>query len=240
MSESAKTAPSNWGKTLIGPEHEKADVINRVFGKALGKSDWVARSGMPSNFYFNLDKIYSNPDMDKKDIKEVHAEIIDQMEIGIRKIGASCVGFIMPNQGPAGVIQLRGIFAERLSIPTVVVRINERLLRNQIWFEQKSDVLNPPISPKSKVLLFCDAATSGTSIYRAALIVKKFGAKCSDALVLFNRLQGANDRLTIKHMILTSFIDRKFFEHQGALKDDDFKHDGKGTRLEFESVSATV
>ncbi|MCK4819122.1 hypothetical protein KA005_25340, partial [bacterium] len=87
MSESAKTAPSNWGKTLISPGHAKGDVINRVFGKALGKSDWVARSGMPSNFYFNLDKIYSDPDMDKKDIKEVHAEIINQMETGIREIG---------------------------------------------------------------------------------------------------------------------------------------------------------
>ena len=124
-------------------------------------------------------------------------------------------------------------------MPTIVIHINERLLRYQIWFEQKM-METPPLGPESRVLLCCDTATSGASIYRAALIVRKFNAECSNALVLFDRLQGADEKLAVKHVDLVSLFDRTFFEKRKSLIDIDLKRDKKASRLEFESVSATI
>lgn len=59
MGELEKRFFSNVGETLIKPDHEKADVVCKILKKALGKSDWVARGGMSSKYYFNFDKIYN-------------------------------------------------------------------------------------------------------------------------------------------------------------------------------------
>jgi orotate phosphoribosyltransferase len=239
MAEPAKYIRVKRGNRLIDANHEKADLLGRVFEKALGKSDWVARSGVPSNFYFNLDKVYKDFTLTKEDLREAHEVLAGNIEDHIRSVGANCLGFIFPNQGPVGVVQLRSVLAERIPVPTIVVHINERLLRNQIWFEQKGSE-TPPLGPRSRVLLFCDTATSGASIYRAALIVRKFNAECSNALVLFDRLQGADEKLAVKQVELASLLDRNFFEKRGSLSDIDLKLDKKASRLEFESVSATI
>ncbi len=173
------------------------------------------------------------------DIKEFHSLVLTNIMDLIKDNGLNCIGLVFPNQGPVGVVQLRGVLAENLDVPTVIIRVNERLLRNQVWFE-RSDSLSLPFSPKSKVLLFCDAATSGASIYRAALIARKFGAECSNAIVIFDRLQGAEERLSVKGINLFSIIDRKFFENFDELKEEDVALDGKASRIEFESVSTTI
>lgn len=239
MSEFAKYVLTNKGRTLITPDHEKADIFYRVLKKALGKSDWVARGGMSSKFYFDFDKVYADPGFNKEENKAFHDELADQMKSVIDEIGANCVGLIFPKQGPVGVVQLRGVLAERLLVPTVIIRINEKLLRNQVWFE-RTELSQPPLGRDSRVLLFCDAVTSGASIYRAASIVRKFEAECLKAFVLFNRLQGANERLQVKHIELFSLIERNFFEKKGGLKKEDFELDKRISRLEFESVSATL
>lgn len=59
MGEIEKRFLSRIGKTLISSSNENADLVCRVLKKALGKSDWVARGGMSSNYYFNFDKIYN-------------------------------------------------------------------------------------------------------------------------------------------------------------------------------------
>lgn len=168
-----------------------------------------------------------------------HSFLLGEIEKYIELFGINCIGIVFPNQGPVGVVQLRGLITERLSTPTVVIRINERLIRNQIWFE-RSDILHPPLSPKSKVMIFCDAATSGASIYKAALIAKKFGATCNLALALFDRQQGAGARLNLQGIKLVSLIDREFFEKKGELDSSDISHDRQASRFEFDSAKTTI
>ncbi|PXF59865.1 MAG: hypothetical protein C4B58_01550 [Deltaproteobacteria bacterium] len=57
---------SSAGKTLINPDDNNAEAICQVLKKALGKSDWVARGGMSSKYYFNFDKIYNQFNSDRK------------------------------------------------------------------------------------------------------------------------------------------------------------------------------
>lgn len=173
------------------------------------------------------------------EFKEFHSQLVNKLEEQIRQYDINCIGILFPNQGPVGVIQLRSVLAESLSIPTIVIRVNERLIRNQIWFE-RNDTAHPPLSPKSNMMLFCDAATSGASIYRAALIARKFGAECSHAFAIFDRLQGANSRLNIKGIKLISLINRDFFEEHGELNEEDISHDKKASRFEFDSIKATT
>lgn len=177
--------------------------------------------------------------MVNNDIKKFHSLVISNIKDLIKTFDLNCIGLVFPNQGPVGVVQLRGVLAENLEVPTVIISVNERLLRNQVWFE-RNDSLNLPLSPKSKVLLFCDAATSGASIYRAALIAWKFGAECSKAIVIFDRSQGAEERLSVKGISLFSIIDRRFFEDYDELKAEDVSRDGKASRIEFESISTTI
>lgn len=237
MDEAAKSVQVNREGPLITSQHEKGEAVRRVLGKALGKSDYVARSGLFSHYYFNFDKVYGSKDICKEEtrveIRAVHELITERLKTLTQETGATHVGLIFPKQGPVGVVQLRGILAERLSVPTVIIRIDERLLRNQIWFEPSQS----PFDASAKVLLFCDAATSGGSIYRAARIVKRIGAQCGDAFVLFDRLQGAKEKLEIKHITLSKLIDREFFIDFGDLEEKDLREDKPAPRLGFESVS---
>ena len=170
---------------------------------------------------------------------EFHVPFVKELVNLVEAHDINCIGLIFPNQGPVGVVQLRGLLAERIAVPTVIIHINERLIRNQVWFE-RNELMSPLLSPKSKVLLLGDAATSGASIYRAALIVRKFGAKCAHAFVVFDRLQGASERLKAKKIQLFAFIDRKNFESRGELNQIDVSLDRMTSRLEFESVRATI
>jgi len=56
---------SDSGKTLISPDDDNSDAICNILKRALGKSDWVARGGMSSNYYFNFDKIYNQFDQNE-------------------------------------------------------------------------------------------------------------------------------------------------------------------------------
>lgn len=168
-----------------------------------------------------------------------HVTFVKELVNLVEAHDINCIGLIFPNQGPVGVVQLRGLLAERIAVPTVIIHINERLTRNQVWLE-RNDLIHPLLSPKSKVLLLGDAATSGASIYRAALIVRKFGAKCAHAFVVYDRLQGASERLKSKGVKLFALIDRKNFENRGELNELDLSHEKKASLFEFESVSATI
>jgi hypothetical protein len=173
------------------------------------------------------------------EFKIFHSNLIRELEKKIFEYDINCIGILFPNQGPVGVVQLRSVLCESLSIPTLVIRVNQRLIRNQIWFE-RNDMIYPPLSPKSNIMLFCDAATSGASIYKAALIARRFGAKCNFAFAIFDRLQGAEDKLNTKGIKLVSLIDRNFFEAYEELHKDDISHDKKASRFEFESIKSTI
>ncbi len=219
--------------------HESAEVFSRILGCGIGKSQWVARGGVNSNFYFDFDRVYSASGLSKYDLSIFHSQISDKLNKILDETGANYVGFVSPKQGPVGIVQLRSVVAEKLSVPSVIIHVNERLLRKQIWFERSSHSTSF-LKPNSKVLLFADAATSGGSLYKAATIVRNFNARCEDAVVLFDRLQGASDRLNLKNLNLFSFVDRDFFYQKGTLTEDDIEIDDIAPRIEFESGPLTV
>lgn len=227
-------------EALIGPNHPMASLFGKVFGAALGNSDHVARSGVSSGFYFNFDKIYQDPTLDKTEIETFHKELAQLVEGYVRQRHATCLGLLFPNHGPVGVVQLRSALAERLSVPTIVIHTGERLLRHQIEFEQTGS-LSPAFLLKqdARIMLLSDAATSGASIYKGALVARKFGATCTDALVLFDRMQGAKEWLAIKHISIIPILDRRFFERRPDPRVQ-IVPDRQASRLEFESVSATI
>lgn len=225
--------------TFISTSHESAETFCRILGGGIGKSQWVARGGMNSNFYFDFDRVYSAIELNKSDLSIFHSLVSDKLNEIVSNTGASYVGFVSPKQGPVGIVQLRSIITEKLSVPSIIIHVSERLLRKQIWFE-RSDYSTSILTANSKVLLFADAATSGGSLYKAATIVRKFNAYCEDAVVLFDRMQGASDRMNLKKITLYSFVDRDFFINKGKLDDKDTGIDRIAPRLEFESLVTTV
>ena len=90
------------------------------------------------------------------------------------------------------------------------------------------------------MLLFGDAATSGASIYKSSLIAANFGAECKTAFVVYDRQQGARERLKLKGLELISFWDKDLFEKLGELQTQDTELDLKSSRVEFESVKSTI
>jgi len=225
--------------SFISTSHEFAGAFSRILGGGIGKSQWVARGGMNSNFYFDFDRVYSVNGLNNSDLSNVHSFILGKLNEIVSNTGANYVGFVSPKYGPVGIVQLRSIIAEKLPVPSIIIHVNERLLRKQIWFERSNDSTSI-LTAKSKVLLFADAATSGGSLYKAATIVRKFNAYCEDAVVLFDRMQGASERLGSKKITLYSFVDKNFFINTGKLDNKDTEIDRTAPRLEFESLAATV
>jgi len=60
MSKLEERFLSKLGETVIDTSDPRTTDICKVLGKALGKSDWIARGGISSKYYFNFDKIYNN------------------------------------------------------------------------------------------------------------------------------------------------------------------------------------
>ncbi len=236
MDESRKVVRVYQAGSLINWGHEKAPLVRQVLGKALGESEYVARSGIFSRYYFNFDQVYENADIEPQQIREFHDLFIEELNKKLKEIKATHLGLVFPKQGPVGVVQLRGVIRERLQVPALIIHIDERLLRNQISFKPP----HPPLVPADRVLLLSDAATSGASIYRAALIVRRFGAQCSHALVLFDRLQGAQEKLSMKDIDLDRLIDRNFFKDVKDLKEESLREEKPAPRLGFESAGVLM
>lgn len=53
-------------ETVIKPDDKNAAIFCKVLKKALGKSNWIARGGRSSNYYFNFDKIYNQFSSNRK------------------------------------------------------------------------------------------------------------------------------------------------------------------------------
>lgn len=66
MGDLEKTFFSSSGETLVKYDDPDAQAICEVLKKAIGKSDWVARGGMSSKYYFNFDKIYNQVNQKRK------------------------------------------------------------------------------------------------------------------------------------------------------------------------------
>lgn len=145
----------------------------------------------------------------------------------------SHIALVFPNQGPLGVVQFRAALCLRLAatdIRTVVVRINERLLRKQVNIDfEDPETPKMPLGPGDNVLIFSDAMTTGASIQRAANIVRKFGATCTHAFAIYDRQEiseeeDATDTIpkNAPESVIDceDFISRTFLISMGSLPED--------------------
>lgn len=57
---------SKKSETIIKADDDSADMVCNVLKKALGRSNWIARGGRSSNYYFNFDKIYNQFSSNRK------------------------------------------------------------------------------------------------------------------------------------------------------------------------------
>ena len=182
-----------------------------------------------------------------EDYAAFHQRLVKAVEEEIAEEGSTKLGLIFSGQGPAGVIQLRALLREKVNLPSVVICTNERLLRRQVAFTRPENCKETfrdtvPLEPADKVLLLTDAAASGVSICKAALIVRKFGARCNAAFALFDRQQGATEKLALDGIRLTSFFNRDFLLREGpdGLQPTDFECFPQLSLDEFASTTATV
>ena len=57
---------NNKRETVIKSNDENSDIFHNFLKKALGKSNWIARGGRPSKYYFSFDKIYNQVSPEEK------------------------------------------------------------------------------------------------------------------------------------------------------------------------------
>lgn len=96
---------------------------------------------------------------------------------------------------PTAGISFASIVAYSLKIPFLYVRSTERQ-------HGRGKCIEGILSPGERVLLLDDLITKGSSIIKAAEVVRAEGGQVCDAIVLVNREEGGKENLKLKNVKL--------------------------------------
>lgn len=170
-----------------------------------GTSEWVTKSGDERSYYFDMERAYaSGSDAEIVAFHNLVAQFIrnvatlPEIYTGTSKsVESPVLAFLCSDQGtPAGVIQMRGVLAERLGWESVSVYPDRKLLRARVV--AKAGVNFPAniswLAGRGCVV-FADAVTTGTSIAGAVGALRAFGARPYVAITVYDRDEGGREAL---------------------------------------------
>lgn len=169
--------------------------------------DFTLASGKKSSYYVDLRLVPSYPHQFRHMIKYLQNLISEQ--IGFDNIDSVA-------SVPTGGLVIASSLSYELVKPLVYVR-------SQAKEYGTGKLVEGLVKPGAKILLVDDVATTGGSVINGIKELKKAGAKITDAYVIVNRLEGAdealkNEGVTLHHLL--DILEIAKILHQQKLVDD--------------------
>lgn len=164
----------------------KVDPLIKMLKKyrVVSKSNWALARGIPSKYFFDIDKgAYSSDSL--RVISNRYARKIK--EIREREPGIDRLAFIEKDFGTIGTLFLASSIICRTGIDAIIVRLRKEI--------SLGSVKGASITSQNAVIIVSDVLTSGEGIEKAAETIREYGAKVPYAVVLFDREQGGRERL---------------------------------------------
>lgn len=186
---------------LENPEmaiHEKMDLYEVLNDSGIiTKSEYTLAGGSPSNYFFDIDKIYSNPHFIDV-VSDFYAKEIDMIKAEIDKLA-----FIEKDVGTIGALPLMSSILIKTKMPAFIVRLTKVVPIGRIKYS-----MNMKPKKDERVAIISDVATTSKGILEAARIIQEIGAKPLYAIVLFDRGQGAAKILEKEGIKLRAILSR--------------------------------
>jgi len=197
---------------VLSLEKEKAE-LSRILNKigAIKFGAFKLTSGRTSPYYIDLRIVPSFPDAFQR-VCDLYIKLIE------KELGADSFDRIagIPTAG----IPFASVIAYHLKKPFLYIRPRVRLHGRERRIEGV-------IMPGNRVLLVDDLITTGLSLRKAARAIRAEGGLVTDTLVLLDREEGGEERLTkdnIKlHYLLTASEAAKKLYELGAIEEDQYK-----------------
>lgn len=158
------------------------DVVRKY--KAISKSDWALARGIPSKYFFDLDKLAYSPESIGV-TSERYAETIKELRKKEPKIDR--LAFIEKDFGTVGALLLMSSIILKVGINGAIIRLRRET--------SLGEVKGAKIADDNYVLIVSDVLTSGEGVEKAFRIITKYGAKVPYAVFLYDREQGGRVRL---------------------------------------------
>jgi orotate phosphoribosyltransferase len=153
--------------------------------------DYTLASGKKSSYYVDLRLVPSYPHQFRRMIKHLQNMISEQ--IGFDSIDSVA-------SVPTGGLVIASSLAYELVKPLVYVR-------SQAKEYGTGKLVEGLVKPSDRIILVDDVATTGGSVINGVKELKKAGAKITDAYVIVNRLEGADDNLLEEGVSLHQILD---------------------------------
>ena len=153
--------------------------------------DYTLASGKKSSYYVDLRLVPSYPHQFRRMIKHLQNMISEQ--IGFDSIDSVA-------SVPTGGLVIASSLAYELVKPLVYVR-------SQAKEYGTGKLVEGLVKPSDRIILVDDVATTGGSVINGVKELKKAGAKITDAYVIVNRLEGADDNLLEEGVTLHQIFD---------------------------------
>jgi orotate phosphoribosyltransferase len=153
--------------------------------------DYTLASGKKSSYYVDLRLVPSFPHQYRRMIKHLQGMISEQ--IGFDSIDSVA-------SVPTGGLVIASSLAYELVKPLVYVR-------SQAKEYGTGKLVEGMVKPGDRIILVDDVATTGGSVINGIKELKKAGAKITDAYVIINRLEGADDNLLEEGVTLHQILD---------------------------------
>jgi len=180
---------------------------------AVYQSEHALAGGVPSYYFFDIDKLITNPESISVIAKYYQEEISRVQSNGIE---IDKLAFIEKNVGTIGVLPIMSNIITMTKIPGFVVRFRKDFLIGEI-----KCAYNQEPKEKESVLIISDVLTAGGGIIKAKNIISRYSPNISLAITLYDREQGAKELLKKRYDIdVKSIIDSnillKAFEITGT------------------------
>jgi orotate phosphoribosyltransferase len=153
--------------------------------------DYTLASGKKSSYYVDLRLVPSFPHQYRRMIKHLQGMISEQ-------IGWDDIDSVA--SVPTGGLVIASSLAYELVKPLVYVR-------SQAKEYGTGKLVEGMVKAGDRIILVDDVATTGGSVINGIKELKKAGAKITDAYVIINRLEGADDNLLEEGVTLHQILD---------------------------------
>lgn len=146
-------------------------LIDIIKKKAVTVGDFTLTSGKKSNYYIDIKKVYTSPDV----LEEITGELT-------KLIGGEKIDRIA---GPAvGAVPIAVSLSLKMKIPFLIFRRDAKL-------HGTTSRIDGELLPGDRVVVVEDVTTSGGSVLEAVNAIRRGNGICSKVITVVDRLEGA-------------------------------------------------
>jgi orotate phosphoribosyltransferase len=173
------------------------------------KSTYTLAGGAPSKVYHDIAEFLLGL-KDGQDYREALADermdtfrnvVLTELKQLAKEHGIQRLAFIEPSSGRAiGILPTLMMARETVGLPVCIVRPRKRLRGEQIK--------GAPVMAEERILVVSDVATSGSTLLEAVECIRSQGGDVAHAYVIFDREEGATERLAENEVTLHGWTGR--------------------------------